>query len=159
MGAHCPSTQRRPAPRSNSRRRRASAASAGSEPATAAQPKRKAKLVYPGLIIPFWLLVLCFAGAWLTAESERQRLLHVSLGYSMIGLVAFRLLWGFIGSRYARFAQFVRGPRAVGRYISDAIRSTPAGSPGTMASVALCNIWRSSPRWNTPATLGTVPDP
>lgn len=64
-----------------------------------------------------WLAVLCFAGAWLTAESERWRLLHVTLGYTMAGLVAFRLLWGFVGTRHARFASFVRGPAAVGHYL------------------------------------------
>lgn len=64
-----------------------------------------------------WLMVLCFAGAWLTAESERQRLVHVTLGYSMVGLVLFRIVWGFAGSRYARFREFVRGPRAVVAYL------------------------------------------
>lgn len=63
-----------------------------------------------------WLLVLSFAGAYLTAESERWRLVHVSLGYTMGGLVAFRILWGLLGTRYARFASFVRGPAAVMRY-------------------------------------------
>lgn len=64
-----------------------------------------------------WLMVLCFAGAWLTAESERQRLVHVTLGYSMVGLVLFRIVWGFVGSRYARFREFVRGPHAVLAYL------------------------------------------
>lgn len=72
-----------------------------------------------------WLMVLCFAGAWLTAESERQRLLHVCFGYSMAGLVGFRLIWGFLGSRYARFAEFVRGPRAVSRYLKGLLRGAP----------------------------------
>ena len=63
-----------------------------------------------------WLLVLSFAGAYLTADSERWRLVHVSLGYTMGGLVAFRILWGLMGTRYARFGSFVRGPGAVMRY-------------------------------------------
>ena len=41
-----------------------------------------------------WSMVLCFIGAWLSAESERWRLFHVSFGYTMVGLVAFRLIWG-----------------------------------------------------------------
>lgn len=69
-----------------------------------------------------WLLVLCFAGAFLTSESERWQLLHITLGYTMAGLIAFRLLWGLVGTRYARFAQFVRGPGAVLRYLQ-ALRS------------------------------------
>ncbi|NVO08177.1 MAG: cytochrome b/b6 domain-containing protein [Rhodoferax sp.] len=64
-----------------------------------------------------WLLVLSFAGAYLTAESEVWRLLHVTLGYTLGGLLAFRLVWGVVGTRYARFGNFVRGPGAVMRYL------------------------------------------
>ncbi len=70
-----------------------------------------------------WLLAASFIGAYLTAESERWRLVHVSLGYTVGALVVFRLLWGLLGTRYARFASFVRGPRAVFRYL----RSLPGG--------------------------------
>ena len=55
-----------------------------------------------------WLMVLSFAGAYLTAESERWRLLHVTLGYTLAGLIVFRLLWGLVGTRHARFSDFVR---------------------------------------------------
>ena len=72
-----------------------------------------------------WLLVLSFAGAYLSAESERWRLLHVTLGYTLGGLVAFRLVWGLVGTRYARFANFVRGPQAVLTYL----RSLRKGQP------------------------------
>lgn len=72
-----------------------------------------------------WLLVLSFAGAYLTAESERWRLVHVSLGYTLGGLVAFRILWGLMGTRHARFASFVRGPAAILRYL----RAMLAGEP------------------------------
>lgn len=65
-----------------------------------------------------WLLAACFIGAYVTAESERLRLLHVTLGYTVGGLVAFRLLWGLLGTRYARFSAFVRGPRALRAYLS-----------------------------------------
>lgn len=64
-----------------------------------------------------WLLAACFIGAFLTAESERVRDVHVALGYTFAALLAFRLLWGVAGSRHARFASFVRGPRAVLRYL------------------------------------------
>lgn len=72
-----------------------------------------------------WLMVLSFAGAYLTAESERWRLVHVSLGYTLAGLVVFRLVWGLVGTRHARFASFVRGPAAVAQYL----RSLVAGRP------------------------------
>jgi cytochrome b len=58
-----------------------------------------------------WLLALCFAGAYLTAELEDWRVLHVTLGYTVAGLVLFRLLWGIWGTQHARFASFVRGRR------------------------------------------------
>jgi cytochrome b len=64
-----------------------------------------------------WLLVLCFAGAYLTSESEYWRLVHVTLGYTLGGLLVFRLVWGVIGTRYARFGSFVRGPAAVIQYL------------------------------------------
>jgi cytochrome b len=72
-----------------------------------------------------WLLVLSFAGAYLSAESERWRLLHITLGYTMGGLVAFRLVWGLVGSRYARFARFVRGPAAVLAYLRSLWQGRP----------------------------------
>ncbi|MEW6707067.1 MAG: cytochrome b/b6 domain-containing protein [Pseudomonadota bacterium] len=72
-----------------------------------------------------WLMVASFAGAWLTAESERWRLVHVSLGYTMAGLVVFRLLWGLVGTRHAQFGDFVRGPRAVLRYLRSLLSGRP----------------------------------
>lgn len=92
-----------------------------------------------------WLMVLSFAGAYLTAESERWRLVHVTLGYTMVGLVVFRILWGVIGTRYARFSSFVRGPKAVARYFSSLLRRdperhighNPAGALAILALLAL----------------------
>ena len=72
-----------------------------------------------------WLLVLSFAGAYLSADSEVWRLLHVTLGYTLGGLLLFRLVWGVLGTRYARFGNFVRGPRAVLRYL----QSLRSGQP------------------------------
>ncbi len=72
-----------------------------------------------------WLLAIAFAGAFLTAESERVRDVHVAFGYTFMGLVAFRLLWGVIGTHHARFAAFTRGPRAVVAYL----KSLAAGRP------------------------------
>lgn len=72
-----------------------------------------------------WLLVVTFAGAFLTAESERVRDVHVALGYTFMGLVAFRLVWGAIGSRHARFASFAYGPKAVLAYVESLARRRP----------------------------------
>lgn len=92
-----------------------------------------------------WLLVLSFAGAYVTGDSERWRLLHVTLGYTMAGLVAFRLVWGLVGTRHARFADFVRGPGTIARYLGSLLRGKPehyAGHnpAGALAIVALLGL-------------------
>lgn len=77
-----------------------------------------------------WLLVVTFAGAFLTAESERVRDLHVALGYTFAGLLAFRLVWGLIGSRHARFSAFAYGPKAVLAYLKSLLTRHPAHHVG-----------------------------
>lgn len=92
-----------------------------------------------------WLLALSFAGAFLTAESERLRDVHVLLGYSMLGLVAFRIVWGFAGTRYARFSSFAFGAPSVLAYLKSLLTGrpqhhighNPAGSWAIYALLAL----------------------
>jgi cytochrome b len=72
-----------------------------------------------------WLLASTFAGAWLTADSERWIDVHTMLGYTFAGLIAFRLAWGLVGTRYARFASFVAGPHAVLRYVKSIVLLRP----------------------------------
>lgn len=72
-----------------------------------------------------WSLALSFLGAFLTAESERFRDIHVTLGYLMLGLIVFRLLWGFAGSRYARFASFIFKPQAIVAYVRSLLARHP----------------------------------
>lgn len=55
-----------------------------------------------------WLFAASFVGAYLTAESERFRLFHVALGYTMFGLLGFRLLWGVIGPKHMRLSVLFR---------------------------------------------------
>ncbi len=51
-----------------------------------------------------WLFALSFLGAYLSADSERWRALHVTLGYTVAGLLAFRVLYGLVGPRQARLS-------------------------------------------------------
>lgn len=51
-----------------------------------------------------WLFALSFAGAYLTGDGERWRLVHVILGYTMAGLLAFRLLYGLVGPAPVRLS-------------------------------------------------------
>ncbi len=59
-----------------------------------------------------WTLALSFAGAFVTAESERWRDVHVLFGYTVLEVVLLRVIWGFVGTRHARFVSFAAGPRA-----------------------------------------------
>ena len=77
-----------------------------------------------------WLMVGGFIVAWLTSESETFRLLHVISGATVLAVATFRLPWGFIGSRYARFLDFVRGPRAVKDYAAGLLKLEPAHHVG-----------------------------
>jgi cytochrome b len=72
-----------------------------------------------------WLLALSFAGAYVSAESERLRDLHMLLGYGAFGLVGFRLLWGVVGTRYARFTAFPLSPAAVAGYLKSLAKLSP----------------------------------
>ncbi len=77
-----------------------------------------------------WLLVICFAGAWLSSESERLQMIHYAFGYSACLLVLFRLVWGVIGTRYARFTQFMKGPKAMLDHFSSMLSGHQEDNPG-----------------------------
>lgn len=77
-----------------------------------------------------WLLVICFAGAWLSSESERLQMIHYAFGYSAAALVLFRLVWGLVGTKYARFTQFIRGPKEIIGHLGAAFRGHQHESPG-----------------------------
>ena len=66
-----------------------------------------------------WALAGSFIGAYLLAEEDGARTLHVMFGYTVAGLLAFRLLWGFVGSRHSRFSDFAFSPAAAVRYLRD----------------------------------------
>jgi cytochrome b len=50
-----------------------------------------------------WLFAFSFLGAYLTADFERLRGVHVTLGYTMLGLLGFRIVWGLVGPKHVRF--------------------------------------------------------
>jgi cytochrome b len=77
-----------------------------------------------------WLLVLCFVGAYLTAEDDGLRLLHVTLGYTLAALMAVRIFWGFVGSRHARFTSFIKGPEATWKYLMSVLTAKPQQHTG-----------------------------
>lgn len=89
-----------------------------------------------------WGTVALFATAFASADLSDG--LHQGAGYVLLALVAARLVWGFVGPRHARFADFVRGPRAVLAYATAAVRGraprhlghNPAGGAMVVALLA-----------------------
>ena len=71
------------------------------------------------------LLAASFAGAFVVAESERYVGLHVALGYTVAGLLAFRLAWAVAGTRYARLSSFTFAPSAVLAYLRSLLDGKP----------------------------------
>jgi cytochrome b len=75
------------------------------------------KIWDPFVRVFHWSLVASFAVAWLTAEDVR--VLHEWAGYAAGALIGLRLVWGIMGTRYARFRQFIRPPGTVAAYLRD----------------------------------------
>jgi cytochrome b len=71
-----------------------------------------------------WSLVASFAVAWISAEEVKA--LHIWAGYAAGALIALRLVWGLVGTRYARFSQFVRSPLVVAAYLRDVVTGREA---------------------------------
>ena len=86
-----------------------------------------------------WLLVLCVAGSFVTHYAGAAWFgWHRRFGYAVLLIVAFRLVWGFAGTPTARFAAFVRGPRAIAAWLRAGSRHTYGHNPlGALNVVAM----------------------
>jgi len=90
-----------------------------------------------------WSLVVLFTAAWLTGDEIDW--LHEWLGYAIVGLVAIRVAWGFIGTRHARFSDFMCGPSKVVSHLAEMTRlrarrylgHNPAGGAMVIALLAM----------------------
>lgn len=69
-----------------------------------------------------WTLVAAMATAFIAEDSMN---IHETAGYVALGLIGFRLVWGVVGPRHARFSDFVTRPRTVVEYV----RSLFTGHP------------------------------
>lgn len=69
-----------------------------------------------------WLLVLSIIGSYTTAKLGLMPW-HIRLGEFMVGMLIFRVIWGLIGPRHARFSNFIKGPSAILRYLKGGISS------------------------------------
>ena len=80
-----------------------------------------------------WLFAGAFAVAWLTSDSDSWLNVHVFSGYLMLGLLSFRLVWGFIGGRYSRFTSFLYNWK-------EGVRVRVSGSDGQQPNAILGTI-------------------
>jgi len=92
--------------------------------ASAADAAERVRVWDPFVRFFHWGLAVAVLIAFLT-EDDLQGL-HNWAGYTVIGLIAARILWGIIGPRHARFSDFVRGPRATLAYLKDILGGHPA---------------------------------
>lgn len=83
-------------------------------------PSAKVRVWDPLVRTFHWALVGGFATAFIVEDHLLN--VHVWAGYLVLALLAVRLAWGLIGTRHARFSDFVRSPRVVWAYIGDALR-------------------------------------
>ncbi|MEJ2141063.1 MAG: cytochrome b/b6 domain-containing protein [Gammaproteobacteria bacterium] len=67
-----------------------------------------------------WSLVLAFFTAYITEDDFL--ILHTYAGYTVLGLILFRIIWGIIGTRHARFSSFVTSPGTAWQYIKDTLK-------------------------------------
>lgn len=95
--------------------------------------------------IGHWLMAGSFALAYATGDSEAWRNVHVVSGYVFTALIAFRIVWGIIGTRYARFGSFVKSPAAAAKYVMTVLTRSrqhwighnPAGGYAILALLVL----------------------
>lgn len=89
-----------------------------------------------------WTLVLLVALQYASAEFGWLDLQwHVPFGYAALALLLFRMAWGFVGSDSTRFAQFLRGPGAILRYLRGAERIVHTHNPLGGWAALLMILW------------------
>lgn len=89
-----------------------------------------------------WALVTLVAGAFAT-EKLGEMEWHGRIGLAILGLLVFRLIWGFVGSTYARFSTFVRGPQTIKTYLKgewQGLGHNPLGALSVLAILATVGV-------------------
>lgn len=86
-------------------------------------PPATVKVWDPFVRVFHWSLVTLFAVAFVTGDESEG--LHLAAGYAIAALVVWRIAWGFVGPRHARFSDFVRPPAEALAYLRDAVLFRP----------------------------------
>jgi cytochrome b len=109
-------------------------------PAKSVAPQGPGRLVTDAPMRMFhWLFALSFVGAYISADSEHWRRVHVVLGYTLGGLMAFRIVYGLVGPRPARFSTMWRKVSGTKDWLTTLQTAWRPG--GTFQAVA----WRQAP--------------
>jgi cytochrome b len=88
-----------------------------------------------------WSLALAVAGAFVTAKIGGNAMIwHGRIGLTILGLLVFRIVWGFVGSTHARFASFVRGPAALRAYLRGQWAGAGHNPLGALSVLALLGL-------------------
>ncbi len=110
-----------------------------------------------------WLFAASIFASWGAAKFDYMEI-HLCLGYWMIGLLAFRVLWGFIGPRHARFSSFIAGPRTVLQYLKgmrgptvQSVGHNPAGGLMVIVMLLLVAIQAATGLFATDDIIWTGP--
>jgi cytochrome b len=120
-----------------------SAPPSGTEPAAPIAPAAPVAVWDRPVRLVHWLLAVLIAFAWWTAEEEMLDW-HYRAGLLILGLIVFRLVWGFVGSSTARFESFVRGPRAIADYLRGrsgfVLGHNPLGALSVLALLGMVSL-------------------
>jgi cytochrome b len=108
----------------------------------------KIKVWDPAIRLFHWSLVISFTISYVVSDDDVR--LHAKAGYVVFGLLLFRILWGFVGGRFARFSEFIRGPMTTLSYLRSLFSSSakryvghnPAG--GWMIVLLLVSLFVTS---------------
>lgn len=82
-----------------------------------ATPPATVKVWDPFVRVFHWSLATLFIAAYVSGDEVEK--VHIAAGYGVAGLIALRIIWGFIGPRYARFSNFVQSPRKILIYMRE----------------------------------------
>jgi cytochrome b len=88
-----------------------------------------------------WLLVMAVIGSFVSVKLGGNAMIwHGRFGYLVLALIAFRLIWGFVGTHHARFAEFIKSPKAILAYLknpSETLGHSPMGAVSVVVLLAL----------------------
>jgi cytochrome b len=89
-----------------------------------------------------WLLVMAVMGSFVSVKLGGNAMIwHGRFGYFVLALIFFRLIWGFVGTHHARFAQFIKSPKAILAYLKNPVE-TPGHSPlGAISVIVLIALF------------------